>query len=358
MAEFSAEKSMLTFVTTNECSARCRHCLMLSSPKRHEKLDYAFMKKAIDEIAVPQHKRLIVFTGGESTRLGNELYDTIAYANSLGLGTRLVTNAEWAVSEKQAGTVIGTLNECGLNELNISYDDFHAEFIPLNHVVRAWKTAEDRGRFNAIVLAVCSGPISKVTPESLMSAIGEDIPLAYDEQGNELPLPERKPGETRKLISNSRILRLGRGRKLDIRYCKIPDQQFIEQTPCPADNRQPVFMPSRHRCTCCGINPEFNKVLDLDTKVSEHFRDVRTLLLRAIGEFGPGYLMNLVKKARPDIRFRDKYSGICEICSDVTRSQECLRILADNRQRIIEDLKALDLIRKASDAEEAAGRHE
>lgn len=354
MGDVSMEKSMLTFVTTNECSARCKHCLMLSSPRRHEKLDYAFMKKAIDEVAIPQQKKLIVFTGGESTRLGNELYDTIAYANSLGLGTRLVTNAEWAIDEAHACSMIDTLNECGLDEINISCDDFHAEFIPLDYVVRAWKSAEEHGRFSAIVLAVCSGPISKVTPQSLMSAIGEEIPLTYDEQGNELPLIDLEPGETRKMISNSRILRLGRGRKLDIGYCEIPNQQSIAKVPCPASNRQPVFMPSEHQCACCGINPEFNKVLDFNSNVSEDFREVRTLMLRAIGEFGPGYLMNLVKEIRPDIKFREEYSGICEICSDVTRSKECLQVLSDNRQRISEDLNALELIRSFSSSKKVS----
>ncbi|MEE8738713.1 MAG: hypothetical protein SOI66_07385 [Bifidobacterium sp.] len=40
-------KSVLTFVTTNECSARCKHCLMLSGPKRHEKLEFPFIKQSL-----------------------------------------------------------------------------------------------------------------------------------------------------------------------------------------------------------------------------------------------------------------------------------------------------------------------
>jgi hypothetical protein len=347
-------KSVLTFVTTNECSARCKHCLMLSGPKRHEKLEFPFIKKIIDKEAIPLGKKLIIFTGGESTRLKDDLYDAIAYSTSCGLATRLVTNAEWAVNDRETRTMITTFKECGLNELNISCDDFHAEWIPVENVIRAWRVAEQTGCFTSLVLAICSGPISTITPESMMKAIGENIPLAYDEQGYEIPLSAVGPGETRKMISNARILRLGRGRNLDKGYCEIPNQFGIERTPCPLDNRQPVFMPSGHRCVCCGINPEWNKVLDFDVPIPTDFREVRNLILQAISRFGPGYLMNIVKEVRPDVQFRTEYSSICEICSDITHSKVCLQVLSDNRGRMKEDLEAWKLIHALSSVRKAS----
>jgi hypothetical protein len=306
------------------------------------------MRGVIDNQAIPDDKKMIVFTGGESTRLGDDLLETIAYANSKGLATRLVTNAEWASDEQSAAKMVDDLAESGLDELNISCDDFHAEWIPLPYVVRAWKAAEHE-RFTSLVLAVCSGPDSIITPNTLMDAIGETIPLCFDESGDEKPLQPVKIRETRKLISNSRVLKLGRGRSLKDGYCIFPDQRGLMNTPYPERNREPVIMPSGHCCICCGVNPEGNVILDDDAPSLPELQGIRDLVLKAIGTLGPGYLMRLIKETDPQIHFRKKYSSICEICSDVTRSKRCLEILVGQRQQIQDDLRAWNLICREKD---------
>ena len=46
--------------------------------------------------------QLCVFTGGECTLLGEDLFKSIKLAKSMGLMTRIVTNGFWAKTEKTA----------------------------------------------------------------------------------------------------------------------------------------------------------------------------------------------------------------------------------------------------------------
>ena len=53
----------------------------------------------------------------------------IAYAHEKGFVTRIVTNAWWASSLEKAQMWCKKFVDCGLDEINISYDDFHAEYL-------------------------------------------------------------------------------------------------------------------------------------------------------------------------------------------------------------------------------------
>jgi len=134
----------LSFITTDECSARCAHCLMQSGPDRPTKLSYVQIRDRIDEIALTGDYVLVVFTGGECTRLGDDLLDAIAYANVHGLITRAVTNSEWATTTEAAEKTIGDLREAGLQELSLSYDDFHRVWIPEANLLRAWEASKNQ----------------------------------------------------------------------------------------------------------------------------------------------------------------------------------------------------------------------
>lgn len=134
---------MLTFITTYKCGAVCDHCLMSCTPNNSDRLTLPQMRQFIDSFAeVCVGSGVVVFTGGECTLLGDDLLEAIAYANSLGLFTRIVTNAWWAKSERDAETFLNELKSCGLDEINISCDDFHAEYIPLENVRNLWNSAK------------------------------------------------------------------------------------------------------------------------------------------------------------------------------------------------------------------------
>lgn len=341
----NAYDQMLTFITTNECSANCAHCLMMSNPSRHEKLTAKQIENAIDAFIVRKRSEVVVFTGGECTRLGDDLLEGIAYANTKGLITRIVSNAEWANDEQSTEQMISDLRAVGLNEINISYDDFHSAWIPIDNVIRVWTHCKNKG-FSSVVLAVGSGPRSRITPSYMVDALQEDIPLLYDDSGNSLDFPEPSEDGTSYMISNSDILKIGRGRKLRDQYCRFGNQAALFARRCGKQNLQPVITPDYHVGACCGINPDNNILLDMGPVETYSQPDgLRKLFLNAVEVLGPGYLLRLIRRKQPGLRFgRKQYSSICEMCEDITTSKEAIAILEQNSETIRDDINAENIL--------------
>lgn len=250
----------MTVLTTSKCDAKCAHCLMRSGPDRDDALRLREMVSAIKEAHEARPLRTVVFAGGEPTLLGDELLEAIAAVRRLGISTRLVTNAGWATSPDAARAVVGGLREAGLDELNFSADDFHLPFIPLPRVVAAWHAAKGAG-FGAVVIALCSGPGSKVTPRTMMAALGEEVPLIYDDQGTMNDLPRPAADGTVYLISNNDVYRIGRGLGLREKYLRFADPRAstgAARSPCgaPRSRRKIISSPAaalRLRTMRCSI---------------------------------------------------------------------------------------------------------
>ena len=80
---------------------------------------------------------MVVFTGGECFLLKDELYKAIAFANSLGLITRCVTNAFWGRTKKLADESVAKLIKAGISEINISTGVDHQKWVTAKSVKRA-----------------------------------------------------------------------------------------------------------------------------------------------------------------------------------------------------------------------------
>lgn len=329
----------LTFITTNECGAYCAHCLMMSGPERHEKLTFQQMRESIDQYFPSGEDGVVVFTGGECTRLGPALLDSIAYANVRGLFTRIVSNGEWAVNSASTELMVSQLRESGLNEINISTDDYHAKWIPFENIKRIWFASKHRG-FTTVLLVIGRGPNSDLTPRIAMNRLGERISLINSSNGIAQKLPEPAEDGTIYAISENRFYRLGRGRHIKESEYFFPDQRGVLSCVCPERNLQAVITPKGHVGACCGINPEGNKLLDFgplksDLKLSE----LQLTFLDAVAVLGPGYLENLIRnKSRGAALQRNQYTSICEICEDISCSQEALSILEESLGIIKKDV--------------------
>lgn len=335
---------MLTFVTTNECGARCSHCLMMSGPERHERLTFQQMKDAINKYFPNGGEGVVVFTGGECTRLGTNLLDAIAYANTRGLSTRIVSNGEWAVSTSSAESMVLQLRETGLNEINISVDDYHADWVPFENIKRAWLASKHRG-FATVLLAIGTGPNSKLTPRSVMNRLGENIgKINIRSTPQELPDPDSDG--TVYAISENRFYRLGRGRKMKQSECFFPNQEEIYSCTCSRRNLQKVITPRDHVGACCGINPEGSQLLDFGPLESDtQPNELQSTFLDAVTVLGPGYLEKLVMDRNPEISLkRDRYASICEMCEDLSSSQEAILTLQKNLETIRRDITSARII--------------
>ena len=103
------------------------------------------VKKFIDEMSKINTVRVITFSGGEPTLVFDKLIYGIRYASSKGFITRLVTNAWWAKIVDDAKRYIEKLKESGLQEINTSYDDYHAKFIKIDNIANLVREALRNG---------------------------------------------------------------------------------------------------------------------------------------------------------------------------------------------------------------------
>lgn len=312
----------LTFLTTSQCTAACSHCSVNSSPERRDRLSFDTMKGVIDDLCRSDDLKLVIFAGGEPTLLGEHLLDTIAYCDSLGLCTRLVTNASWAPTRALAKRKIQGLRAAGLMELNLSADDYHLPFIAFRNIKNAWHAAKGEG-FSAVVIANAIGPESEVTPSYIMRELGESIPLVYDDNGFRSELQGRAEDGTLYGLSNAYLQNLGRSHSRINRseFFKPASEELISG-PCPWAIQSAAISPRNHLVACCGMEAEGNSVLDFGDLGAN---DVRSLLDRAnddvliaaIANLGPAWLLSLLGAKGLTEHRVSEFSSMCEICEHI-----------------------------------------
>lgn len=147
------EPKCIGILTTMKCTAACQECCFECSPNRKEILNWDQIKSIIDSIAIAfPNTKLIAWTGGECTLLGEDLFRGIAYAKDKGISSRIVSNGWWASSDEKASEMVEKLKKAGLCELNISTGDNHQEYVPEDVAIRAAVTAAKRGITSVIAV--------------------------------------------------------------------------------------------------------------------------------------------------------------------------------------------------------------
>jgi hypothetical protein len=321
----------ITVLTTSGCTARCGHCSVRAGPERSDRLSIEAILDPIREMHERNPVRLVVFAGGEPTLLGDDLLEAIASLDCRGIMTRLVTNASWASTPAEADEMVCLLREAGLCELNISTDDFHIPFIPLDHVLNAWRASKGVG-FLAVAIAICSGPGSRVTPASVMALLGEELPLVFDETGVRMTLPCPAADGTVYAIANNNVYRIGRGRPLGARYVKLNGDVREIDIPCPWAVRSAAISPKGHLVACCGIEAEENRILDFGAIDRDGIRPLLRhanddLILRAIAEIGPLRAMRVAREIDPGLEVPRTPGALCEACEDLVTNESAIAAL-------------------------------
>ena len=321
------EPRQLTVLTTSKCTAACRHCCMNSTPDRDETLTWEqledHLKQAFDNFRL----RVVIFAGGEPMLLGETLYKAIRYCKRRGAVTRIVTNAYWAANRTHAQKKLDELRAAGLDELNLSTDDYHTDFIKIEAVNNAYQLAQQMD-FSAVVLANCFGPQSEMNPEHVKKTFGGDMTMRYDDDGAALELKQKR-GKQLVVLSNARLQRLGKG------YEGLREDELAPMTAeqlddlgdstggCPWAVRSPAISAKGHFVACCGFEVEDNPILDYGDLAKTPMKDLvnaadNDLLTNMIALLGPIRIMRLLQEVCPDeISFPRSYRTYCEVCSDL-----------------------------------------
>src|SRR5215470_7199012 len=161
------EANTVTILPTNRCTAQCRHCSMNAGPDREDMLSWPELESIINQLFDElKNLEVVVFSGGEATMLGEDLHKAIRLCKQRrpAVVVRLVTNAFWAHTPAAAETTLRALKDAGLDELNISTDDYHLPYISLQRVKHAWDAATKMS-FLSLALSNAYGPESWLTPE-------------------------------------------------------------------------------------------------------------------------------------------------------------------------------------------------
>lgn len=339
-------------VTTDCCQANCSHCLMMSGPKRKEMLTLDQIVKALDYVINHTSVEIIVFTGGESTLLGDNLLEAISYCAIRDVPTRLVTNAAWANDGASAERVIRDLRDAGLTEINYSTDDFHRIWIPFENIKTAWNASKNKG-FATVLIAICGGPMSNTTPQTVMELLNEEIAIIHRESDLHENLPPAANDGTRYFISQTEISRLGRGIDLPDEY--FPSYEDFENSKvygsCP-NLMNPVTLNADGTLgVCCGINTEYNSILSLgnmrDILYDQTFsiNDFQGFLLSAIQKLGPAYLYHIATKSATGI-VKMRARSACEVCNRLTTDEKLLDTLKERRGIVEQQMLYSDILKK------------
>ena len=138
MNQYLKNLNKIEFVVTDACSGRCKHCSQGTHDGCGEKIDPALAAEAVRKIAKQYDITTVMTFGGEPLLHTDAVYSVINAAKELGIKRRqVITNGYFSKNPKRIKEVPRRLFECGVNDLLLSVDAFHQEYIPIE-VVRSF----------------------------------------------------------------------------------------------------------------------------------------------------------------------------------------------------------------------------
>jgi organic radical activating enzyme len=319
----------MTIVLGYRCNIRCAHCCFSSGPARADSADFLArigaseegpdhgfpaldldaVAPTIEAAAALGSLRTVVFSGGEPVLFFDVLRAGLATARRCGLTTTIVTNSTWAKTPAAAARVLDKLVAAGLDQVALSYSDYHAEFVPL-----AWlKTALDESLAHGlrVALVVAERPEGGVTARGLLEALVVDSSLVGD----------------RVLVMGGPVIATGRGRSL-------PEADVIAPTPvdahagCPNIGRYPSVTPDGKLFACTGAPhrdiPELEVGRLADAPAAALLERLSSnVLYRWLATRGPQGILDEVApgRGRPA-------STLCEACRSLFLDADSRRALA------------------------------
>lgn len=318
----------ICFLTTYQCNAQCDYCECGPRSKK-ERLGLADIIRLIDEAKGLGTVGQVVFSGGEPTLLGNNLFTAIRHAAQLGMLTRLVTNGWWGTSRDKAQVFLNRLIEAGLYEINISVDDLHQRWIDLAHVRNSFLACYER-KFKCLI-AHKQMRNAKITQKYLESYFGVEL-VEF------VPGKVYAEDEECRLISSGPVVPVGRNEE----YVDWSELVYSPWTGnCSSVLKDIIIGANCNLLPCCGIVskniPELTRNDLRKTPLIEAIDQANNdLILNWLALEGPAAMARFVRERDHSISFRDFYVGICHICNDVLTREDVRATLSAHIDEVVE----------------------
>ncbi len=287
----------------SRCNARCAHCCFSSTPRSTEALSDDRIRAIVaDAIASPSVDE-IGLSGGEALLRREFVLEVIAEVHRAGKRITLVTNGFWGQSEAKAERELRLLKDTGLSSMTVSYDDFHAAFIPVRRIRNIF-TANKRVHLPAMLnIAVTSSH----TGDRLIAELGDSV--------------------LRTRITKFPVQPVGAGRDL-------PATELIKDFTAGGGLRCPGFEPVFHfdgRVYPCCSPAVFESALSIgavdELTIDEAQRRIRhNLLLALIRKQGFSPLLAACREAGIEVPDdSDPVIDACDLCQRLFRDEDALR---------------------------------
>lgn len=142
----------LSIFYTNNCNIICEHCFLGEQNEKHR------MSNSMLKNILIQSKELeistISFTGGEPLLYWNDIHKVLQTVNLKNKKLTVSTNAFWANTGEAADNMCLNLCENHITQLEVSCDEYHTKYIPIQNTINLINSAKKFGLSVKIVMSV------------------------------------------------------------------------------------------------------------------------------------------------------------------------------------------------------------
>jgi organic radical activating enzyme len=295
---------------TYTCPLACAHCCFHSSPENTDKLDVSVILQSIEQLDKTEIK-LVAFTGGEPLLLGQDLVTVVRAAKARGFTTRVVTSAYFGRKREYAAKRLGALARAGLDQVSISWDDYHEKFVDFESVANVFHESVKLGMQTAV--NIVQDDTSFWNAEIVRARLG----LSPD-SGH--------------VICESSLNKTGRAER-ELETKKLREIRTVG--PCPYVLSGPTLSAKNKLLACCGVIPN-TPALVIDDKYSPENlnaaieNSLKSPLLNWLHLRGPYSIMEFIgQQYSVPIPDRSEIGGNCEACKLLFETDEIASHIPD-----------------------------
>lgn len=124
----------LGIALTDRCTASCAMCCFRCKPENKQVLSKETVFSLIHQATEIPEITSVGLTGGEAMLYPELVLDSIAEIKRCGMKATLTSNGFWASDEKSARETLLALKSAGLDNLAVSVDAFHMQYVPLESI--------------------------------------------------------------------------------------------------------------------------------------------------------------------------------------------------------------------------------
>lgn len=260
-------------------------------------------EKYIERVSEINSIKWLSLSGGEPFLFPKLLKSCISSASNLGFSTEVVTNGFWGKTVKSAKYILDDLLALGLDVINLSIDDFHQKYIPLEKVLNCYKAAKEVGL--KIVILSTFKKRSRLTLDKIIEILGRD-------EVQIIGGPKIK--EPFAIAIKTEVVPVGRGEKISREDLAISNLKF--SGPCVEVLRDIGIDPRGEVLPCCNALSQLSSIgnLNYDSLYSIIQDSWNESIFQILATKGPEKLCHHLDCDRT------KYVNRCHMCHDILKS--------------------------------------